>query len=54
MKARFYGCGSPTPLALEGARVLDLGCGAGRDCYVLSQLVEPNGRVVGVDMTEPS
>jgi len=52
VKARFYGCGSPIPLALKGAQVLDLGCGAGRDCYVLSQLVGPEGRVVGVDMTE--
>ncbi len=52
VKARFYGCGSPIPLALEGARVLDLGCGTGRDCYVLSQLVGPTGSVIGVDMTE--
>jgi len=51
VKARFYGCGSPIPLALEGAHVLDLGCGTGRDCYVLSQLVGPEGSVVGVDMT---
>jgi arsenite methyltransferase len=48
---RFYGCGSPLPPALEGATVLDLGCGTGRDCYVLSQLVGPEGRVVGIDMT---
>lgn len=52
VKDRFYGCGSPIPLALEGAHVLDLGCGAGRDCYVLSQLVGPTGSVIGVDMTE--
>jgi arsenite methyltransferase len=31
--------------------VLDLGCGTGRDCYLLSQLVGPNGRVIGIDMT---
>ncbi len=49
---RFYGCGSPIPPALEGATVLDLGCGSGRDVYVLSQLVGPAGRVIGVDMTE--
>lgn len=52
VKARFYGCGSPIPPALNGAHVLDLGCGAGRDCYVLSQLVGPNGSVIGVDMTK--
>lgn len=49
---RFYGCGSPIPPALEGATVLDLGCGTGRDAYILSKLVGPNGRVIGVDMTE--
>lgn len=48
---RFYGCGSPLPPALQGATVLDLGCGSGRDCYVLSRLVGPEGRVIGVDMT---
>ena len=36
---------------LENSKVLDLGCGAGRDVYILSQLVGPNGKVVGVDMT---
>ncbi|MFA5938543.1 MAG: methyltransferase domain-containing protein [Sinimarinibacterium sp.] len=51
VKDRFYGCGSPIPPALDGATVLDLGCGSGRDVYLLSKLVGPNGRVVGVDMT---
>ncbi|MEM6413926.1 MAG: methyltransferase domain-containing protein [Pseudomonadota bacterium] len=49
---RYYGCGLVLPLGLEGARVLDLGCGAGRDVYILSQLVGDKGHVVGVDMTE--
>ncbi len=48
---RFYGCGSPIPPALEGCRVLDLGCGVGRDVYILSKLVGPTGKVIGVDMT---
>ncbi len=48
---RFYGCGSPLPPALTGCTVLDLGCGSGRDCYVLSRLVGEQGRVIGVDMT---
>ncbi|MCQ8104658.1 methyltransferase domain-containing protein [Methylomonas sp. SURF-2] len=48
---RFYGCGSPLPPALTGKTVLDLGCGSGRDCYLLSKLVGPSGRVIGVDMT---
>lgn len=49
---RYYGCGLVVPEALAGCRVLDLGCGAGRDCYLLSQLVGERGEVVGVDMTE--
>ncbi|MFQ5571492.1 MAG: methyltransferase domain-containing protein [Rhodothermales bacterium] len=49
---RYYGCGSPIPLALDGATVLDLGCGSGRDVYVASRLVGPEGYVIGVDMTE--
>ncbi|NJL30458.1 MAG: methyltransferase domain-containing protein [Phycisphaerales bacterium] len=48
---RFYGCGSPLPPLLEGKTVLDLGCGAGRDVFVASQLVGPAGKVIGVDMT---
>ncbi len=52
VQERFYGCGSPLPPALEGATVLDLGCGSGRDCYLLSRLVGPDGHVIGVDMTE--
>ncbi len=52
VKDRFYGCGSPIPPALEGSTVLDLGCGSGRDAYVLSQLVGKEGRVIGVDMTD--
>lgn len=48
---RFYGCGSPIPPALEGATVLDLGCGTGRDVYIASQLVGPTGKVIGIDMT---
>lgn len=49
---RFYGCGSPIPPALEDCTVLDLGCGAGRDAYLVSALVGPKGAVIGVDMTD--
>ena len=49
--SRYYGCGLIAPLALEGARVLDLGAGAGQDVYALSRLVGESGFVVGVDMT---
>ncbi len=48
---RFYGCGSPIPPSLEGKTVLDLGCGSGRDVYLLSRMVGESGRVIGVDMT---
>lgn len=49
--ARYYGCGLVVPQALDGAHVLDLGCGVGRDCFVLSKLVGETGSVAGVDMT---
>ena len=49
--ARYYGCGLIAPQVLQGARVLDLGCGTGRDVYALAQLVGESGEVVGVDMT---
>ena len=48
---RYYGCGLVCPPLLEGYQVLDLGCGTGRDAYLLSQLVGEQGQVVGVDMT---
>ena len=51
VKERFYGCGSPIPPELNGMTVLDLGSGSGRDCFPLSRLVGPAGRVIGVDMT---
>lgn len=48
---RYYGCGLVVPEVLRGCSVLDLGCGAGRDVYVLSQMVGAEGAVAGVDMT---
>jgi len=50
--SRYYGCGLVCPPLLEGCRVLDLGCGSGRDVYALAQLVGATGEVVGVDMTD--
>jgi SAM-dependent methyltransferase len=47
------GCGNPVALALlrEGETVLDLGSGAGLDCFLAANKVGKKGRVIGVDMT---
>ena len=49
---KYYGCGLVIPSAIEGLKVLDLGSGSGRDCYIASKIVGENGYVVGVDMTD--
>ena len=51
VRAKYYGCGLIAPLALEGARILDLGSGSGQDAYALAQLAGATGDVTGVDMT---
>lgn len=51
VSGRYYGCGLVAPDLLAGLRVLGLGCGSGRDLYLLSRLVGEAGAVVGVDMT---
>jgi SAM-dependent methyltransferase len=47
------GCGNPVALASlkEGEVVLDLGAGAGFDCFLAAQKVGDKGRIIGVDMT---
>ena len=47
------GCGNPVALAslAPGETVLDLGSGAGFDCFLAAERVGPEGRVIGVDMT---
>ncbi len=51
VRNRYYGCGLVAPDAIGGATILDLGCGAGQDVYLLAQMAGPNGRVFGVDAT---
>jgi arsenite methyltransferase len=48
------GCGIPTEFAQinKGDTVLDLGSGAGNDCFIARALVGKSGRVIGVDITE--
>jgi arsenite methyltransferase len=50
----FAGCGNP--LAIDtlnpGDVVLDLGSGAGLDCFLAAKKVSPEGHVIGLDMTE--
>ena len=47
------GCGNPLAIAElnPGEVVLDLGCGAGFDCFLAARQVGETGRVIGVDMT---
>lgn len=52
VKDKYYGCGLTIPYELEGLRILDLGSGSGRDCFIASKLVGQSGEVVGVDMTD--
>lgn len=49
--SRYYGCGLVIAEPVADLTVLDLGCGSGRDAYVLAQLVGESGQVIGVDMT---
>jgi arsenite methyltransferase len=48
------GCGNPTSLTMiePGMTVVDLGSGAGIDCFLAARHVGPQGRVIGVDMTD--
>jgi SAM-dependent methyltransferase len=50
----FAGVGNPFSLRVleTGERVVDIGSGAGFDCFIAARQVGPTGRVVGIDMTE--
>ncbi|AFZ37129.1 Methyltransferase type 11 [Stanieria cyanosphaera PCC 7437] len=50
--AKDYGCGDPTRYVNEGETVVDLGSGAGKNCYILAQKVGSIGKVIGVDFND--
>ncbi|RJP85254.1 MAG: methyltransferase domain-containing protein [Desulfobacteraceae bacterium] len=54
-RIRSYGCGSPVLDAglRPGETLVDLGSGAGMECFIASRQVGKNGRVVGIDMLDP-
>ncbi len=49
-----YGCGNPTGFKVlnGGETVVDLGSGAGIDCFIAAKKVGPQGKVIGIDMTD--
>lgn len=49
---RDYGCGDPSRHLRPGETVLDLGSGSGKICYIASQVVGREGRVIGLDMND--
>src|SRR4029450_10691032 len=49
---RDYGCADPSRYVREGEMVLDLGSGTGKICFIAAQIVGPDGKVIGVDMTD--
>jgi arsenite methyltransferase len=49
---RDYGCGDPSRYLCAGETVVDLGSGTGKICFIAAQIVGPNGKAIGVDMTD--
>ncbi|MBM84066.1 MAG: methyltransferase [Planctomycetaceae bacterium] len=49
---RDYGCGDPSKFVDQGDTVLDLGSGGGKICYIASQVVGAEGKVIGVDCND--
>lgn len=52
VQAKYYGCGLTIPSHVDNLKILDLGSGSGRDCYIAGKLVGENGHIIGVDMTD--
>jgi len=50
--AKDYGCGDPTRYVAAGETVVDLGSGAGKNCYIMAQKVGATGQVIGVDFND--
>ena len=50
--AKDYGCGDPTRYVNKGETVVDLGSGAGKNCYILAQKVGEAGKIIGVDFND--
>jgi ubiquinone/menaquinone biosynthesis C-methylase UbiE len=50
--AKDYGCGDPTRYVNAGEIVVDLGSGAGKNCYILAQKVGAEGKIIGVDFND--
>ena len=50
--AKDYGCGDPTRYVNPGETVVDLGSGAGKNCYILAQKLGAAGQVIGVDFND--
>jgi arsenite methyltransferase len=48
-----YGCGDPSRFVKSGETVLDLGSGSGKACYIMSQIVGAQGKVIGLDFNPP-
>lgn len=47
-----YGCGDPTRYIFPGETVVDLGSGAGKNCYIIAQKVGAEGQIIGVDFND--
>lgn len=47
-----YGCGDPTRYISAGETVIDLGAGAGKNCYIIAQKVGNQGKIIGVDFND--
>ena len=52
IKMKYYGCGNVVPDHIRGLTILDMGCGTGRDSYVMAYLAGEQGFVHGIDMTK--